>query len=59
MQVYVQGANGEPLMPSKRFGAVRRWLQAGRAVVVRRLPFTIRLIDRDDGYTQPLEAGTE
>jgi len=59
VQVYVQGANGEALMPSKRFGAVRRWLQAGRAVVVRREPFTIRLIDRDDGYTQPLEAGVD
>jgi hypothetical protein len=42
-QVYVQDANGEPLMPTRRFGAVRRWLKAGRAIVVRREPFTIRL----------------
>jgi hypothetical protein len=38
---------------------VRRWLQTGRAVVVRREPFTVRLTDRAGGYTQPLEAGVD
>ena len=59
IQVYIQDKNGNPLMPTKRFGAVRRWLKSGRAVVVRREPFTIRLVDREDGYTQALEAGID
>ncbi|MFC1960486.1 RNA-guided endonuclease IscB [Chloroflexota bacterium] len=57
--VYVQDANGEPLMPTKRFGAVRRWLKSGRAVAVSREPFTIRLVDRKGGYVQPVEAGID
>jgi len=57
MLVYVQDQNGKPLMPTKRCGTVRRWLKSGRARVVRREPFTIRVLDRDDGYTQPLQAG--
>ncbi len=58
-RVYVQDANGEPLMPTQRFGAVRRWLKAGRAVVVCREPFTIRLVDREEGYVQPVAAGID
>lgn len=57
--VYVQDANGEPLMPTRRFGAVRRWLKSGRAVVICREPFTIQLVDRDGGYVQPVVAGID
>ena len=57
MLVYVQDKKGKPLMPTKRCGTVRRWLKSGRAKVVRREPFTIRLLDRAEGYTQPLQAG--
>ena len=56
MLVYVQDQDGKPLMPTRRYGAVRRWLKSGRAKVVRREPFTIQLLDRQGGYTQPLEA---
>jgi len=59
MLVYVQDKNGRPLMPTKRCGAVRRWISSGRAKVVRREPFTIRLLDRESGYTQPLKAGVD
>jgi hypothetical protein len=51
MLVYVQDKNGKPLMPTQRLGMVRRWLKTGRAKVVRREPFTIQLLDREDGYT--------
>ena len=59
MLVYVQDQNGNPLMPTRRCGAVRRWLRSGRAVVVRREPFTVRLPDRVGGYTQSLQAGVD
>ena len=42
--VYVIGQDGQPLMPTERHGRVRRLLRSGRAVVVSRYPFTIRLL---------------
>lgn len=59
MYVYVQDHQGKPLMPTQRLGKVRRWLKSGRASVVRREPFTIRLVDVDGGYLQPLRAGID
>ena len=44
MLVYVLKQNGQPLMPTSRFGKVRRLLKEGKAKVVRREPFTIRLL---------------
>ncbi len=46
-------------MPTKRLGKVRRWLKSGRAEVVNYEPFTIRLLDLDEGYTQALEVGVD
>ncbi len=43
MQVYVQNKDGEPLMPTTRYGAVRRWLRDNKAIVIQLTPFTIRL----------------
>ena len=44
MLVYVLRQNGQPFMPTERFGKVRRLLKEGKAKVVRREPFTIRLL---------------
>ena len=44
MFVYVLDKNGQPLMPTQRFGKVRRMLRDKKAKVVRRCPFTIRLL---------------
>ena len=44
MLVYVLKQNGQPFMPTKRFGKVRRLLKAKKAKVVRREPFTIKLL---------------
>lgn len=44
MLVYVLKQNGQPFMPTERFGKVRRILKEGKAKVVRREPFTIRLL---------------
>ena len=44
MLVYILKQNGQPFMPTERFGKVRRLLKEGKAKVVRREPFTIRLL---------------
>ena len=44
MLVYVLKQNGQPFMPTSRFGKVRRLLKGGKAKVVRREPFTIKLL---------------
>ena len=44
MFVYVLDENRQPLMPTKRFGKVRRLLRDKKAKVVRGCPFTIRLL---------------
>lgn len=44
--VYVQDREGNPLMPTERYGKVRRLLDCGRAEVVCRCPFTIRLANQ-------------
>ena len=44
MLVYVLKQNGQPFMPTERFGKVRRLLKEGKAKVVRREPFNIKLL---------------
>ena len=44
MFVYVISKDGQPLMPTSRFGKVRRLLKNKKAKVVSRCPFTIRLL---------------
>ena len=44
MLVYVLKQNGQLFMPTERFGKVRRLLKEGKAKVVRREPFTIKLL---------------
>ena len=44
MFVYVLDKDGQPLMPTSRFGKVRRMLRDKKAKVVRSCPFTIRLL---------------
>ena len=44
MLVYILKQNGQPFMPTERFGKVRRLLKEKKAKVVRREPFTIKLL---------------
>ena len=44
MLVYVLKQNGQPFMPTERSGKIRRLLKEGKAKVVRREPFTIKLL---------------
>ena len=44
MFVYVISKDGQPLMPTSRFGKVRRLLKNKKAKVIRSCPFTIKLL---------------
>ena len=57
--VYVLDKHGKPLMPTTRYGHVRRMLQAGEAVAVSTKPFTIRLKYESTHYTQPVHEGID
>ena len=55
----MQDMNGKPLMPAKRLGWVRRTLRNGKAVVMERCPFVIRLTYVATNYTQPITLGVD
>ena len=58
--VYVLDMDGNPLMPTKRFGKVRRMLKSGQAKVVSTVPFTIRLTYQTKTHvTQPVTVGID
>ena len=44
MFVYVISNDGQPLMPTTRFGKVRRLLRDKKAKIIRSCPFTIKLL---------------
>ena len=44
MVVYVLDVNGNPVMPTRRFGKVRRLLKSNQAKVIKRNPFTIKFL---------------
>lgn len=58
-KVYVLDKNGQPLMPTKRSGWVYRALRNGKAKVVSKCPFTIRLQYESTGFTQSLTLGVD
>lgn len=57
--VYILDKDGRPLMPTKRHGKIRRLLRDGHAVVVRRTPFTIRLLCETTHFTQDVTLGID
>ena len=57
--VYVLDKNGQPLMPTERYGKVRRMLRSGRAKVIRRCPFTIQLLYETERNVQPVTLGVD
>ena len=58
MLVYVLNVNGAPLMPCPP-AVARLLLRDGRAKVVRRCPFTIKLLQPSEEYLQPLTIGID
>ena len=57
--VYVLNKYGEPLMPTTRYGRVRRLLNAGLAVVVDYRPFTIQLVYDTPNGVQEVSLGVD
>lgn len=58
--VFVLAPDGKPLMPTLRGGRVRVLLKNGQAKVVRRIPFTIQIVDESVGRdTQDVTLGID
>ena len=57
--VYVLNQNGRPLMPTENHRIVRMLLKEKKAKVVRRTPFTIKLIVKTKEFTQPIVLGVD
>lgn len=57
--VYVLDKMGKALMPTERYGKVRRLLRDRKAHVVRLQPFTIQLDYESKGYTQAVSLGVD
>ena len=59
MLVYVLNKYGQPLMPTSRCGKVKHLLNKGLAKIVKRCPFTIKLLYDSSCYTQPISLGID
>ena len=57
--VYVQDIDGKPLMPTERYGKVAYLLNRGKATVVCRCPFTIRLAYATTRHVQMVTLGVD
>ena len=57
--VYVLGKDGQPLMPTNRYGKVRRLLKSNKAKVVKKCPFTIQLLYDSTTHTQEITLGVD
>ena len=57
--VYVLNKDGQPLMPTNRHGKVKHLLKSGKAKVVKKCPFTIRLLYESTTHTQNLTLGVD
>ena len=57
--VYVLNQDGQPLMPTEKHRMVRMLLKEKKAKVVRRTPFTIKLIVKTKEFTQPIVLGVD
>jgi N6-L-threonylcarbamoyladenine synthase len=57
--VYVLNQNGQPLMPTENHRMVRLLLKTQRAKVVRRTPFTIKLLVKTKEFVQSVALGVD
>mgnify|MGYP003557480088 CR=1 FL=1 len=57
--VYILSKNGKPIMPTKNHAKVRLLLKHGKAKVVKRTPFTIRLLSTSKTYKQDVTLGID
>ena len=59
MVVYVLSKSGKKLMPTRRYGKVRRLLKTGKARVISRRPFAIQLLYNTTEYVQDITVGID
>jgi N6-L-threonylcarbamoyladenine synthase len=57
--VYIVDVYGNALMPTNRYGKVRRLLQSNMAKVVKRTPFTVQLLYGTTNHVQPVSLGID
>ena len=57
--VYVLSKSGQPIMPTDNHAKVRLLLKSGKATVVKRCPFTIRLTGTSKTYVQDITIGVD
>ena len=57
--IYVLGRDGKPQMPTKRKRYVKKLLDAGKARIACRIPYTIQLLYENKPVLQPLMAGID
>lgn len=57
--VYVLGKDGQPLMPTDRYGKVRKLLKSNKAKVIKKCPFTIQLLYDSTTHTQEITLGVD
>ena len=57
--IYVLDKNNNPLMPTSRNGKVRHLLEDGKAIIVNRNPFTIKLLYDTTTFKQDITLGVD
>lgn len=57
--VYVISKTGQPVMPTENHAKVRLLLKSGKAMVVKRTPFTIQLVGTSKTYRQEITLGVD
>ena len=57
--VYVLSRDGQPLMPTSRYGKIRHLLKENKAKVVKKCPFTIQLLYKNTNFTQDITLGVD
>ena len=57
--VYVLNKDGQPLMPTDRHGKVKHLLKSSKAKVIKKCPFTIKLLYESTNHTQNLTLGVD
>lgn len=57
--VYVLDMNSKPLMPTERHGKIRRLLKEHKAIVIKKCPFTIKLLYESGSEIQDINLGID
>ena len=57
--VYIISKNNETLMPTERYGKVRKWLKNGEAKIITHSPFIVQLLFETTNEVQPVTLGID